>query len=714
MSSLYSSRWHRVAALRPRLVPALQVRRQRVRGERWVLLADARGRRSVRLNAAAHALVARFDGRHEVQALWQAAQSLPGDPPTQDEVIELLAQLREAGLIQLDQAADFEQLLHQRSPAVAPRRGGSLLAWRLPLFDPHRLLQRLQPLGRMLFSGPAAWACAAALLALLLLAVQHGPALWAHGQRWLATPRFAVIALLLYVPMKLLHELAHGLAVQRWGGASHEAGVTLMFGLPVPYVDASAAATFPRRRERVLVGAAGLLAELMLAALALPLWLWLDEGLARDVAFVTLCIAGVSTLLFNANPLQRLDGYYIATDLLGLPNLAPRSRRWWLGLLQRRLLGLRDAEPMPVARGEAGWLAAYAPLSWLYGLGIAAVALLWLGQLSLVLGVAGGLVVGWQLVLKPAWGLARQLRAAALVRTGAVRRWRRLAGAAVVLGLVALLLPLPQRVLVQGVVWPADDAQLRAAEDGFVSALQVADGAPVAAGAVVLVLHNPALEAQWQRQRARVEALETELFQALPGTGAGKGNAGAELDAAQAELARLEERRAGLLLRARSDGIVALPAAADLAGQFVKRGQWLGQVLGPQPATARLALPEAEALSLQHAAPRVSLRLASRPGERLAGTLLRHSDAANPQLPSAALSARHGGSIPTDPADDTDLRPLQPVVVVDVQLDAAASTGRRLIGERAWVRLDTGWAPLAVQAARAARRFVLSRFNAQF
>lgn len=52
----------------------------------------------------------------------------------------------------------------------------------------------------------------------LLLAIQHAPALIAHGRQWLTTPRYAALAVVLYVPIKLLHELAHGLAVRRWGG----------------------------------------------------------------------------------------------------------------------------------------------------------------------------------------------------------------------------------------------------------------------------------------------------------------------------------------------------------------------------------------------------------------------------------------------------------------------------------------------------------------
>ena len=87
------------------------------------------------------------------------------------------------------------------------------------------------------------------------------------------------------------------------------------------------------------------------------------------------------------------------------------------------------------------------------------------------------------------------------------------------------------------------------------------------------------------------------------------------------------------------------------------------------------------------------------------------------QLPSAALSARHGGDIVTDPADAEDLRPLEPVVVLDVLLRASpgqapGAAGER-IGERAWVRFATGSRPLALEMARALRQQVLRRFNPQ-
>ena len=719
MTTVHSPRWHRVCALKPRLPAHVRPRRQRLRGETWYLLADPAGGRSVRLNAAAYAIAARLDGVHTVQQLWDRSLLRESEAATQDEVIDLLAQLREAALLQFDRASDFDALLPHLDRISRPRGRANLLAWRLPLGNPSALLERLRPLQPIIFSRAALLVWIAAVVVLLVLALQHAPALWAYGQRWMATPRFALLAALLYVPIKLVHELAHALAVRRWGGQVREAGVTLMLFLPVPYVDASAATSFGERRQRMAVSAAGIMAELALAALAMLLWLWLDEGLLHQAAFVTLVVAGVSTLLFNANPLQRLDGYYILGDALELPNLAPRSRSWWLDLLRRRLLRLPGGEAMPVARGEVPWLMGYAPLSWLTAVAIAVLAVAWLGQLSLMLGLIGGALLAWQILLRPVARLWGQLRRFALAQHDSSLRWRRLSLGGLGLALLVVLLPVPQHSLVQGVVWPTDQAQLRVEEAGFVEAVLAQDGQVVQAGELVLQLSSPQLQSSQARQAQRVTALEGELIHALAldnrrPVDARSGDARAELSAAQGELRRLGARVAALALRAQVDGRLALPNALDLQGQFVRQGRLLGQVLTHAPPVVRLALLETEAGDLRTATGSVRVRLSGSPHTQHGATVLRDSGGAVLQLPSAALSVRHGGRVLTDPGDPEDLKPLAPVVMRDVQLDAATGAADERIGERAWVRFDAGWSPIAMQLARALRRHMLSRFNAQF
>lgn len=703
MSSVHSDVWHRVAELRPRLAPQVRVRRQRARGATWWLLADAVSGRSARLNRAAYEIAGRFTGQHSVQALWQARQQHDAEPPTQDELVQLLATLREQGLVEVDRGADFAPLQQHlaRTSLAAPRP--NLLAWRVPLGNPSVLLARVAPWLRGL-RGPwlrGAWWLAVAWLA--AATAWHFGALWDYGARWAATPRFALWSLLCYVPLKALHELAHGLVLRHHGAEVREAGVTLMLGIPVPYVDASGATTLPGVRQRLQVSGAGIAVELAAAALALALWLVLPDGAAREAAFVVLGVAGASTLLVNGNPLQRLDGYHLFTDALQLPNLAPRSRAWWLDLARRRGLALADTEPMPLARGERPWLVAYAPLSWAWSLGLATLSVLWLAALSAPLGLAAGLVLAVQLVLLPAWRLWQPLAQAAQAQGGARQRLRRAAWGLGALALAALALPLPRHLLAQGVLWPPEQAQLRADSAGLVAELHAGDGQAVAPGDAVLTLANPALAAQHSRQAARLAAVEAELIQASSsasdGGGERSGNLRAEQTALQAELARLDERTAGLVLRAQVAGQLALPGAADLPQQWVPQGRLLGQVLTGAPPVVRVALPEDQAHALAQAGASASVLLAEHGGSALPARLLRDSRAAAPQLPSAALSQHHGGAVLTDPQDDQHLRSLQPVVLVDVQLERQPPGAPRL-GGRAWVRLELGWAPLAWQAGQ--------------
>ena len=710
--ALLSERWHRVAMLRPRLVPQLRVQRQRVRGATWYLLLDPASGRSCRLNPAAYALAGRLAGEATVQQLWEALQSGAAEPPTQDETVDMLAQLRECGLVEFDRSADFARLLPHLARGAGAARRFDPIAWRLPLADPAGLLRRLQPLGRLLFSRAGALAWLVALAWLLAQAALQAPTLAAYADTVFGSARFALALALVWLPVKLLHELAHALAVRRFGGAVHEAGVTLMMGLPVPYVDASAATGFAARGQRLLVGGAGIAAELAIAAGALALWSATADGSLRELAFALLVVCGISTLLFNANPLQRLDGYHMLVDALQLPNLATRSRAWWQQWLQRRVLALPEVEPMPLARGERAWLVAYAPLAWAWLLLIALLGALWLARFSAVLGMLAALAFGWQALLRPPWRLWQTLRRAALAAGGARRRLRALLAGVGALVAVVIALPLPQHTLALGVVWPAEQAQLRPQTEGFVQRLYKADGDRVEAGEAVIELVNPRLAAQLQRQEARVAALQSELYAALPGDSARSADLDAELAAAQAELARLRERDSGLQLRARVAGTLALPRAADLDGRYLRQGELIGQVLSGAPPELRVALPDDRAARWSEGLRRIEVRLADAPARVHTATLAHDGTAAVHELPSPALGRPHGGLIETDPQDREGRRTAQPVLLLDVRL-AELPPGAERLGTRSWVRFDQGLAPLAWQWARALKRRWAQQANPQ-
>lgn len=710
-ASLHSPLWFRVADLRPRLRAHVQMRRQHSRGERWMLLVDPASGRAHRLGAAAWRLVGLCNGQRTLDEIWRGQRDAPGNAlPTQDELLQLVVQLHEAGLLHCAMNADARALF-----AVEDRRrrkerlaASNPLAFRVRLGDPTPLLRALEPLGRALFSplGLALWALLLAVGA--LLALVHAPRIAAQAAQW--APQMASLGALwvLYPAIKALHELAHGLAVRRLGGEVQDWGVSLLLLLPMPWVDASAANAMPLARHRMLVSAAGVLAELGLATLALFVWLVVEPGRVADIAFAVMVLGGLSTLLANANPLLRLDGYFLMTDALQLPNLALRSSLWWRQTLLR-LLGARGpgSEPPVMARGERGWLIAYQPLAWLWRVVLAVLAGSWLGSLHAALGWAAWAVSAWGLVVLPLWRAARLLAGGRLpaTRSGPVRR--RALAVAVLAVLAVTAVPVPFVTTAQGVVWLPENAWLRLPVAGAVERFAVADGAAVTAGMPLVVLDNHELDTRHAQVAEQLAAVRAEFYRALPQTGAGDaGSPAARLASLEAELAYLDEQRAGLRLTAGVAGTLSVPRQADLIGRWFARGATLGHVLPPGNTTVRLAVPQADADLLRQA--RFELRLADAPGRVMDARLAQAAPSIGTALPSAALGRRSGGDIDLDPADAEGRTAREPLAWIDLQ--SAAPLGAR-VGTRVTVRMSWEWQPLAWQAQRRLRQLVLQRFE---
>jgi putative peptide zinc metalloprotease protein len=709
---LHSSQWHRVAGLRPRWRLHARSDPQQVRGETWHVVSGDGRSALLRLDATAWAIAARCDGRRTLQSIWEAAVADdPDGAPTQDETIALLACLVDERCLACEGLPDVAVLLEADRRAATARLRARLnpLAPRLSLGDPTRLLAPLAPLGRVLFSraGAAAWLALVAFATLVALADADGVA--RHAARWLDSPRYLLLGALVWVPMKALHELAHGLAVRRWGGEVRDAGIALMLLVPVPYLDASAAHRFASARARAAVGAAGILAETALAALGLLVWAATGPGWLHDAGFMTAVVGSLSTVLFNGNPLLRMDGYFVLCDAAGLPNLATRSGAWWQALAQRRLLGLRGVPGPVTARGERGWLLAYSPLAWAWRLTMLGTLALWAGTHHRLFGAVVAIAaIAWlALPLRTLWrapaaaGAPLSTRLSARLRLGAV-----LAG----LASLVLAVPLPDRTVAPALVWMPDDAQLRAGVEGFVVAVERAPQDAVRAGDTLLRLDDPALRGERARLQGTLAGLRAQYFTHLRTDPARAGQFGEDLARSLAELDRLDERLAQLVLRAPADGRFAIGLPEDLPGRFVREGELLGHLLAPDRVPVlRVALDQDQAARLREGVGRIDARLAEAPRDVLAARLLRQVPAAVEALPGAALGDRGGGTVPVDPLDRDGLKPAYPTYVVDVALDAATA-GVARPGGRAWVRMDFGQASLATQGARWVRQTVRGRF----
>jgi putative peptide zinc metalloprotease protein len=709
-ASLYSAQWYRVARLRPCLRAHVRVQRQQWRDQRWYLLSDAATGRQHRINESAYQFIGRCDGQRTVHEVWNSLlDTQRDDAPTQEDVLRLLGQLNEHELLQSEQAADARALVQRRTDRRKAQRRGLLnpFSFRLPLADPAPWLSRLDPLGRALFQPLTFWLWLAAILLATLVAASEWPALKAHAEQHVFSTGGLVMAGLLYPLMKGLHEAAHALAVRRWGGEVHEFGIGLLFLVPAPYVDASAATAFPQRAQRAIVGAAGIMVELALAALGLGVWLVTQPGWVHNTAFMLMTIGVTSTLLFNGNPLLRFDAYYVMCDLFDVPNLGARSGAWWQHHLGRWLLGSRAELPAPAA-GERKWLVAYAPLSYIYRVALSCTLVLWLGGQWLALALLAALYVVATTLLMPLQAWSRQALQAATPGGDQARVRLRLGLLAFGTAALLFLAPLPHSTVAPAVVWLPEQAQVRPEVDGFVVGLPLADGAAVKPGDLLVRLDNPELTSSRDQLAGRLDGLQVEQFQMLLRDPNAAQNLTLDIERTRAELARIDERIAQLQVRARVAGTLVMPKQGDLLGAYFQHGALLGHVLAADALRVRAAVPEQDAHLVRTHLNHAEVRMADAPDTVLAAALTRDMPAATRQMPSAALVDRGGGPYASDPAEKDGLHTLQPVFLFDLTLP-----GRTLerVGGRAWVRFDHGSEPLAMQAYRRAAQLFLQHFN---
>jgi len=713
-NNLFSPSWYRVAQLRPSVRAHTRFHRHHYRGQLWYVLQDPSSGRSHRLTPAAYQLAGLMNGERTTQQIWEDACTLLGDDgPTQDETIRLLGLLHAADLLRCDVTPDTAEILRrsQRRQGVEWwRRYLNPLSLRIPLVDPDAFLLRWMHLVRPLFSRAALVVWGLVVTVAAVLAVSHWPEL-SHGVGdALLDPRNLALLVVVYPLVKGLHELAHAFATRLGGGEVHEMGIMFLVLMPVPYVDASSATVFPDKRARMGVAAAGVMVELLLAALALFVWLAVEPGTVRLVAFNVMWICGVSTVLFNGNPLLRFDGYYVLADAIEIPNLATRSRQYLSYLGLHYLLGIERVRYPVTGRGEAPWFVCYGIAAFCYRIVITIGIALFVAGRFFSLGVLLALyAVGMGLGV-PLLRLARWLfttasfgnqRSEALVRAFAI---------AAVAAALLLVVPVPLSTIAQGIVWPPEGAQVRARADGFVLRVLVEANSRVQRGQPLVLTRDPELE-------TRVEVLEAELreLRARHHSERTRDLVRAqitldEIGSAAAALARARERVGDVTLRSPDDGtFLVAQLADDLAGRFLKQGELVGYVVRPFIGSARVAVPQSEIALVRGATRGVEVRLAGRADERLPSRILRHVPAASEQLPSRALGTAGGGAIPVDASVPEGLLTTEPVFQVDVALPEDAAV--REIGARVHVRFDHGREPVATRIYLALRRLFLSRLG---
>ena len=214
----------------------------------------------------------------------------------------------------------------------------SLLYVQIPICNPDKFLTALLPKVRWLFSAPSVLVWLVTVTAAVIEAARHTGDLAAiapqilHPDNWL--PMFVA-----WTGLKILHEFGHALACKRFGGHVYRAGVALIMFAPVAFVDVTESWRFRSRWQRIVTAAAGIYVECFVAALAVFVWTHTTNPQLQSFALDICLIASLHTLLANANPLMRFDGYYILSDLTGIPNLYSSAQQELCGAIRRHVFG---------------------------------------------------------------------------------------------------------------------------------------------------------------------------------------------------------------------------------------------------------------------------------------------------------------------------------------------------------------------------------------
>jgi putative peptide zinc metalloprotease protein len=711
--SLFSASWYRVASLRLRLRRHAEIHRQMFRGEVWYVLQDHQTGRFHRLSPSANLMISLMDGKRTLHEIWDLVGRRAGDaPPTQDEALQLLAELHASDLLQGELPPDFEELSDRSAKQARSEIMNRLrnpLALRMPLLDPDRFLDLTAPLARPLFTiyGFLAW------LALVgsgvVLAMLHWKELTSDGTDRLFSAGNIALIIAIYPLIKALHEAGHAYAAKVWGGAVHEVGIMLLVLIPAPYVDATSSTAFRERSRRIVVSGAGIMVEFALAALAMIVWVNVEPGLTRAAAFNVMVIGSISTLLFNGNPLLRFDGYYILADLIEVPNLGTRANRYFWYLVQRHLLGIDGLDDPASAPGERKWLIGYAIAAFIYRVGLSLAIALLVGTQLFFVGIALAILTVFSTL---AWPILKGLKFLATTPRLQGQRGHAFAvfGAAAGLAIGAvLLLPLPYGTVAEGIVWVPDRAEVRARTAGSVVEILAPPGATVAAGTPLLRLEDPSIsgrvaliEAQRREFELRYEAVRF----------ADRVQANVLLEQVRnldGVLASTTERRDDLVVKAGDDGRFVLPKAVDLPGRFLKQGDLIGYVVPDGIPQLRVIVPQGEVDLVRARTRAVEARYADNIAEAVPAHITREVPAAQLDLPSLALSVQGGGTVAVQSSAGDRVRAVQGLFVFDVAPEQPQD--RLMLGARAFVRFDHGSEPLAWRWMRIVRQVFLSHFN---
>lgn len=676
------------------------------------------------MGAVEFALFNQLNGRpqHISNLLEGVMRQVPGGELSEKNAGQFLFQLMHSGLVRsnsVGQTKRVQRIQKRRQSGQRLSRIMGILSTRFRGINPRRLLIAIEPVTRRLLSPLA-------LVAYVVLIV------WAIGlvtirfetlqsrlptlQQMIA-PENLLVIMLAVVVVKLLHELGHAVVCNHLKADCHEFGIMLLVMFPVFYCNVSDSWTLKPAR-RVAIAAAGIAAELLIASFCTILWWFTAPGPFNALLLNLMVVCSVGTIVFNANPLLRFDGYFMLQDALNIPNLAQNAKQVVRRTSDLVIFGQATDEPVTSNPYRWTFLLTYGLASTAYRLVIGIFILLFLNQVFESIGLKFAfyifcipILVG--MFVAPAFGFVRRYRRLVTkeenVRSGRVRF-----GAVAFLAVLSaiVLIPWPYTVTAPCVILPADAQAVYVVVPGRITDSET-HWADVKKGDVIARLDNPVIESDFVRLTDRVAELELTLNNLnrrrsgddsvrflLPG-------ATSALEGAKERLEQISTERQRLTVTSPCDGVflpprsrladaesgwLGYPTDTENRGAALEATTMLGQIGDPNHLQARVLVPQ-ESIHEIEVGEAATVRLLSATSESAEAKVVTISRSRVEHLPREIVAA---GFMTPESAGLS--------VYYEVQLEIQASQTRIALYSPGKARIECQPRSLAFRAIRAIRQ----------
>ncbi len=612
--------------------------------------------------------------------------------------------LVESGILKTDEEEDYYGFLlsmHQRGLLNLPIANGQalyeryltrqskqrkawwmkLLCWKVSFGNPDGILERFAGSFRWLFTPAACLLWIVGILIAARVVVSRWDEFVAPLSSILAMQSLTALMVIL-VALKAWHELGHAFACKTWGGEVPDYGVLMIVGTPCAFVDATAAWLMPSRFRRITVSFAGMYFESFVALAAVLIWVLSDSAWVRSIAHHTIVLSTLTTVLFNANPLMKFDGYFMLSDWLDIPNLKSKADESFRYVVKSKLLGLEVKRPNS-STFQLAWLALFGAMSGIYRVLIISgiVALLtWklpIGGLALALTYVTFVVVQQGVtVFKYLWNHTETKNCR--VRVAFIS----LAFIATVCAIVCL--PIPRSLSVMGVTEFEQEAIVRAQIAGNIIEKHAGEGTTVKQGELLAVLDSSELAKSIEQFASETLSLQLHYQQA---TAAGDPSAERlrhDWVSSRAELAKLRSRNGNLSITAPADGIVTQWNEASQFGKRLADGDVVASI-GTGDLIVRSLIKQSDRQRIMPSVGEtVWIVFPWDVQHRFLAEVSRVTEAKSEHIRETALTSVAGGSIEVDPMHMT---PFNDTYVVEARLLSPPDSARRR-GVRAFIDFD--------------------------